>query len=268
MVFITAGMGGGTGTGGAPVIAEMSKDVGALTVAVVTKPFRFEGAKRAEVADKGIEELRDKVDTLITIPNDRILSVVDKQATLVEAFRVADDVLRQGVQGISDIITIPGMINVDFADVKAVMESQGSALMGIGYGKGDQRAVQAAQAAIASPLLETSIDGARGVLFNITGGPDLTLAEVYEAAEVIYKATDAEHVNIIFGTVVNDQMMGEVTITVLATGFDAKRPERRAVRPAEEEEPVAVAQAAPAAEPEPVLLGESELDIPAFLRRR
>ncbi|HPP76203.1 MAG TPA: cell division protein FtsZ, partial [Armatimonadota bacterium] len=175
MIFITAGMGGGTGTGAAPVIAEMSKELGALTVAVVTKPFGFEGAKRAKSAEMGIEELREKVDTLITIPNDRILSVVEKKATLIDAFRVADDVLRQGVQGISDIITIPGMINVDFADVKAIMQNQGSALMGIGLGSGDQRAAQAAQAATASPLLESSIDGARGVLMNITGGPDLTL---------------------------------------------------------------------------------------------
>ena len=268
MVFITAGMGGGTGTGAAPVIAEMSRALGALTVAVVTRPFTFEGAQRAKVADTGIEELRDKVDTLITIPNDRILSVVDKRATLLDAFRVADDVLRQGVQGISDIITVPGMINVDFADVKTIMENQGSALMGIGRGTGEQRAVQAAQAATASPLLESSIDGARGVLLNITGGPDLTLSEVHEAAEVIYRATDQEHVNIIFGTVVDERMSGEVRITVLATGFDATRPRKPIEAPQKKEEPVPEAAPKPAEEPVPVLAAESELDIPAFLRRR
>jgi cell division protein FtsZ len=264
MVFITAGMGGGTGTGAAPVIAEMCKELGALTVAVVTRPFGFEGAKRATTAEMGIEDLREKVDTLITIPNDRILSVVEKRATLVEAFRVADDVLRQGVQGISDIITIPGMVNVDFADVKAIMQNQGSALMGIGHGTGEQRAVQAAELATASPLLETSVEGARGVLLNITGGPDLTLAEVYEAAEVIYRATDQELVNIIFGTVVDDKMTGEVTITVLATGFDATRPQKAAAKPAPEEQ----VAPKPAEEPVPALVTESELDIPAFLRRR
>jgi len=268
MVFITAGMGGGTGTGAAPVIAEMSRALGALTVAVVTRPFTFEGAQRAKVADTGIEELRDKVDTLITIPNDRILSVVDKRATLLDAFRVADDVLRQGVQGISDIITVPGMINVDFADVKTIMENQGSALMGIGRGTGEQRAVQAAQAATASPLLESSIDGARGVLLNITGGPDLTLSEIHEAAEVIYRATDQEHVNIIFGTVVDERMSGEVRITVLATGFDATRPRKPIEVPQKKEEPVPEAAPKPAEEPVPVLAAESELDIPAFLRRR
>ncbi len=287
MVFITAGMGGGTGTGASGVIAEMSRELGALTIAVVTRPFGFEGARRAKSAEAGIEDLRDKVDTLITIPNDKILSVVEKKATLTEAFRVADDVLRQGVQGMSDIITIPGMINVDFADVKAIMQNQGSALMGIGYGKGDQRAIQAAQAATASPLLESSIDGARGVLLNITGGSDLMLSEVYEAAEVIYNATDQEHVNIIFGTVVDESMMGEVRITVLATGFDATRPERPAEKVAAQQQPVPQGQpkmptpqqgqaqparkltvVKPNEEPVTVATGESELDIPAFLRRR
>lgn len=269
MVFITAGMGGGTGTGAAPIIAEMSRELGALTVAVVTRPFGFEGAKRSTAAEAGIEDLRDKVDTLITIPNDKILSVVDKKATLTDAFRVADDVLRQGVQGISDIITIPGMINVDFADVKAIMQNQGSALMGIGHGSGEQRAVQAAEAATASPLLEASIDGARGVLLNITGGPDLTLSEVYEAADVIYRATDEEHVNIIFGTVVDEQMVGEVRITVLATGFDATRPQRPAAKQAAKPEPEPeIVEVKPIEEPVPALLGESEIDIPAFLRRR
>jgi len=268
MVFITAGMGGGTGTGAAPIIAEMARELGALTVAVVTRPFGFEGAQRAKVAEAGIEDLRDRVDTLITIPNDRILSVVDKKTTLIEAFRAADDVLRQGVQGISDIITVPGMVNVDFADVKAIMENQGSALMGIGRGSGEQRAVQAAEAATASPLLESSIDGARGVLLNITGGPDLTLSEVYDAAEVIYRATDQEHANIIFGTVVDEKMVGEVRITVLATGFDAARPKRTAEKPAGREEPTSVPVSMPAEESAPALVVENELDIPAFLRRR
>lgn len=267
MVFITAGMGGGTGTGAAGVIAEMSRELGALTVAVVTRPFAFEGAKRSVSAESGIEDLRDKVDTLITIPNDKILSVVNKNATLTDAFRVADDVLRQGVQGISDIITIPGMINVDFADVKAIMANQGSALMGIGHGSGEQRAVKAAQAATASPLLETAIDGARGVLLNITGGEDLTLSEVYEAADIIYRATDEEHVNIIFGTVVDERMVGEVRITVLATGFDATRPERPASKPEVKAEPEPRIQNL-IEEPVPAIMGESEIDIPAFLRRR
>jgi len=253
MVFITAGMGGGTGTGAAPLVAQISRELGALTVGVVTKPFSFEGPKRARAAEEGIESLRDKVDTIIVIPNDRLLSVTEKKATLMEAFRMADDVLRQGVQGISDIITIPGMINVDFADVKAVMSDAGSALMGIGYATGEQRAVDAAQAAISSPLLESTIEGARGVLLNITGGPDLTLSEVYEAADVIFKATDEREANIIFGTVINERFDGAVQVTVLATGFDGGRiasPERVAAR-----------ERMPRASTE-------ELDIPAFLRRR
>jgi len=254
MVFITAGMGGGTGTGAAPIVAELARELGALTVSVITRPFTFEGPRRARVADEGIESLRDKVDTIIVIPNDRLLSVTEKKATLIEAFRMADDVLRQGVQGISDIITIPGMINVDFADVKAVMTDAGSALMGIGYATGEHRAVEAAQAAISSPLLETSIDGARGVLLNITGGSDLTLAEVYEAADVVFKATDEREANIIFGTVINDRFDGGVQVTVLATGFDGGRPiasERMAAR-----------------DRIPVRAASEELDIPAFLRRR
>ena len=269
MVFIAAGMGGGTGTGAAPVIAEMSKEMGALTVAVVTRPFGFEGPRRALVADEGVMRLRDVVDTLITIPNDRLLNVVDKKATLTEAFKVADDVVRQGVQGVSDIITIPGMINVDFADVKTIMENQGTALMGIGYASGEQKAVHAAELACASPLLETTIDGARGVLLNITGGPDLTLSEVYEAADVVYKACDSENVNVIFGTVIDDSMQNEVRITILATGFDGARmqPARAAVGAAVEEEgapkPAAVFQAL-----DQPIIPDGELDIPAFLRRR
>lgn len=271
MVFIAAGMGGGTGTGAAPVIAEMSKEMGALTVAVVTRPFGFEGPRRARVADVGVKELRDRVDTLITIPNDRILNVVDKKATLNDAFKVADDVVRQGVQGISDIITIPGMINVDFADVKTIMENQGTALMGIGAACGEQKAVHAAEAACASPLLETTIDGARGVLINITGGTDLTLTEVYEAADIVYKACDVENVNVIFGTVIDGSMQNEVRITVLATGFDVvERPpqlvEARAKASVSEEGgPV---PSASVDHREPVLIPEGELDIPAFLRRR
>jgi cell division protein FtsZ len=220
MVFVTAGMGGGTGTGAAPVIAEIAKDMGILTVAVVTKPFRFEGPRRARLADEGIDNLKDHVDTVIVIPNDRLLNVVEKKATLMDAFKEADDVLRQGVQGISDIITVPGTINVDFADVKAVMSDAGSALMGIGFADGDHRAVEAAQAAISSPLLETDIAGARAVLVNVTAGPDLTLQEVYEAADLIREGTDAEDANIIFGTVVDPRLQGAVRITVLATGFE------------------------------------------------
>ncbi|MEN6356044.1 MAG: cell division protein FtsZ [Armatimonadota bacterium] len=269
MVFITAGMGGGTGTGAAPVIAEMSKEMGALTVAVVTRPFGFEGPRRARVADGGVKGLRERVDTLITIPNDRLLDVVDKKATLTDAFKVADDVVRQGVQGISDIITIPGMINVDFADVKAIMQDQGTALMGIGFGSGEQKAAHAAQIACASPLLETTIDGARGVLINITGGPDLTLSEVYDAADIVYKACDTDDVNIIFGTVIDESMHNEVRITVLATGFDGQ--ERHQM--AEAKAMAAVGEGMPPTPSatlgvEPTLLPEGELDIPAFLRRR
>jgi len=270
MVFIAAGMGGGTGTGAAPVIAEMSKDLGALTVAVVTKPFGFEGPRRARTAESGVNELRERVDTLITIPNDRLLSVVEKRATLTEAFKVADDVVRQGVQGISDIITIPGMINVDFADVKTIMENQGSALMGIGTANGEQKAVHAAEMACASPLLETTIDGARGVLINITGGPDLTLTEVYDAADIVYKACDADNVNVIFGTVIDPSLQNEVRITVLATGFDSVEKSNEPVRAkaaavvGEESAP----KPAATVEPKEAFVPEGELDIPAFLRRR
>ena len=255
MVFITAGMGGGTGTGASPLIAQLSKEEGALTVAVVTKPFKFEGPHRSYVASEGIKILKQHVDTLITIPNDRLLEVVDKRVPITEAFRVADDVLRQGVQGISDLITTPGVINLDFADVRAVMENAGSAVMGIGVGSGEGRAVQAAQNAISSPLLETSIKGAKRILFNITACPDLALSEVNEAAEVIAQAANAEDATIIWGLVIDDRMEDEVRITVIATGFDLERaPEEE--RKAEPERP---------ALPE---LGEEEIDIPAFLRRR
>jgi len=222
MIFITAGMGGGTGSGAAPVIAEIAKDLGALTVGVVTKPFSFEGMRRKLVAEQYTELLKEKVDTLITIPNDRLREVVDKKTSIVDAFRVVDDVLRQGVQGISDLITVPGLINLDFADVKTIMREAGSSMMGIGMGTGENRAVDAAKAAVMSPLLEVNITGARGILFNVTGGSDLGLFEVNEAAEVIREAADAE-ANIIFGTVIDDRMRDEVKVTVIATGFDSSR---------------------------------------------
>lgn len=251
MVFVTAGMGGGTGTGGAPVVAEVAREVGALTVGVVTRPFTFEGKKRASQAERGIQELKNKVDTLITIPNDRLLQVVDKHTSINEAFRIADDVLRQGVQGISDLIAVPGLINLDFADVKTIMIDTGTALMGIGSASGENRATEAARKAISSPLLETSIDGARGVLLNITGGPDLGLFEVNEAAEIIAQAADPE-ANIIFGAVIDEKMGDEVRVTVIATGFD-QRPEQN----------------------KKLSLGDiksftsdDDLDIPAFLRRK
>ncbi|MDQ6826790.1 MAG: cell division protein FtsZ [Candidatus Eremiobacteraeota bacterium] len=218
LVFITAGMGGGTGTGAAPVIAELARESGALAVAVVTKPFAFEGRRRMQVAESGIAELESKVDTLITIPNERILQVIEKRTPLNEAFAYADDVLRQGIQGISDLITQPGLINLDFADVKTIMSDAGSAMMGIGDGTGEHRAADAAQKAIASPLLETTIEGARGVIFNITGGPDMAMYEVNEAAEMISRAVDPD-AQIIFGASVDPNMTGKVRVTVLASGF-------------------------------------------------
>jgi len=252
MVFITAGMGGGTGTGAAPIVAEVSKEIGALTVGVVTRPFSFEGRKRAEQAETGIQELKSRVDTLIVIPNDRLLQVVDKQTSITEAFRVADDVLRQGVQGISDLIAVPGLINLDFADVKTIMLNTGSALMGIGRASGDRRAVEAANMAISSPLLETSIEGAKGVLLNITGGSDLGLFEVNEAAETIAAAADPD-ANIIFGAVIDENCGDEIRITVIATGFD--RVEKREKRLA-------------GGEIDMKPLTSEDLEIPAFLRKR
>jgi cell division protein FtsZ len=218
MVFITCGLGGGTGTGAAPVIAEIARDVGALTVAVVTRPFSFEGAQRRTIGDKGLEELAGKVDTIISIPNDRILQIIDKKTSLLDAFAVVDDVLKQGVKGISELITKPGLINVDFADVKAVMKESGSALMGIGQAGGESRAVDAAKAAIDSPLLELSIEGAKGVLFTISGPNDLSMNEVNEAARLITASVDSG-AKIIFGTTIDDTLKGEVTVTVIATGF-------------------------------------------------
>src|SRR6266851_155766 len=281
MIFVTAGMGGGTGTGGAPVIAEIAKDIGALTVAVVTKPFGFEGAKRKLLAEQGISDLVDKVDTLITIPNDRLLQVVEKRTSMVDAFRIVDDVLRQGVQGISDLITVPGLINLDFADVKTIMSNAGSALMGIGHGSGETRAADAARQAITSPLLEQSIDGARGVLFTITGSPDLTLVEVNEAAEIIHAAADPE-ANIIFGAVIDERMGGEVKISVIATAFEQARAIRRLEGPMYKRQAPSVEQrassasavsAAPTMAPhprteEPKKYAADDLEVPSFLRRR
>ena len=220
MVFVTAGMGGGTGTGAAPIVAECAKEVGALTVGVVTKPFAFEGKRRRAAAEKGIEFLTQKVDTIIVIPNDKLLQVVDKKCTITDAFSKADDVLRQGIKGISDLIQIPGLINLDFADVKTIMTEQGEALMGIGVGEGENRAADAAKMAINSPLLETSIDGAKGILLNISGSSDLSIFEVNEAAEIISDAADPD-ANIIFGSVIDESLGGKVQITVVATGFNS-----------------------------------------------
>jgi cell division protein FtsZ len=221
MVFITCGLGGGTGTGASPIIADIARDLGALTVAIVTKPFMFEGQQRRSIAEAGLEELAEKVDTIITIPNDRLLQVIDKKTTLMDAFSVVDDVLRQGVQGISEVITVSGLINVDFADVKAIMSGSGSALMGIGQGSGENRAVDAAKTAIDSPLLEMSIDGARGILFTVTGSSDLAMYEINEAAKIITGASD-DDAKVIFGAVIKEDMKDEVKITVVATGFEGK----------------------------------------------
>ncbi len=246
MVFITAGMGGGTGTGAAPVVADLAREIGALTVAVITRPFGFEGPKRSRMAENGVTSLMGRVDTIITIPNDKLLSVVERRTTLKEAFRVADDVLRQGVQGISDIITIPGQINVDFADVRAVMANAGPALMGIGYGVSDQRALQAAQGATNSPLLEQTIHGAKGLLVNITSSEDLTLTETSEAMAYIQSLCDVDDANIFFGTVVDPDMDGSVRITVLATGFNPYSSEGRRVAEATYAAPIEVPTTAPA----------------------
>jgi len=267
MVFVTAGEGGGTGTGAAPVIAEIAKnEIGALTVGVVTRPFEFEGAKRAKQAAEGIQRLRENVDTLIIIPNERLLSIVERRTTILDAFREADDVLRQGVQGITDLITIPGLINLDFADVRTVMQDQGSALMGIGTAGGEARSTEAAKAAISSPLLEESVEGATGVLLNITGGRDLGLFEVNEAAEIISTASAADS-NIIFGAVIDEGMGDEVRVTVIATGFDSSRPvarlPRRTGRAAERSgRDVTLDDRDRSA----LEIGDDEIDIPPFLR--
>jgi cell division protein FtsZ len=266
MVFITAGMGGGTGTGSSSVIAEVAKLEGALTIGVVTRPFRWEGKVRNENAEEGIKTLRDKVDALIVIPNDRLAQVVDRKTTLEEAFRIADDVLRQGVQGIADLIVNPGVINLDFADVKAVMTETGEALMGIGFGSGDNRAEDAAKQAVASPLLETSIDGAQGILFNITAGKDITLHECEKAAEIVKASADGA-ANIIFGVVNDDRMQGEVKITVIATGFGRKRAAMQ--QAASTTENTTIEYSRPVVESRPVMPSEEDdLNIPAFLRNR
>ena len=223
MIFVTAGEGGGTGTGGAPVVAEIGRELGALTVGVVTQPFAFEGRVRTEQAEQGIQTLRENVDTLIVIENDRLLQVVERSTPVTEAFRMVDDILRQGVQGITDLITVPGLINLDFADVRTIMRDAGSALMGIGVAQGENRAMEAARAAISSPLLETSLDGATGILLNITGGPDLGLAEVDEAAQVVTAAADA-NANVIFGAVIDEAMGDSVRVTAIATGFGGRPP--------------------------------------------
>jgi cell division protein FtsZ len=255
MVFITAGEGGGTGTGGAPIIAEVAKEeIGALTVAVVTRPFAFEGRKRAVQSEEGIKRLREAVDTLIVIPNDRLLKVAEKKTSIMDAFRIADDVLRQGTQGITDLITVPGLINLDFADVRAIMHDAGSALMGIGVSSGENRAQEAAKGAIASPLLESGIEGAEGVLLSISGGSDLGLFEVNEAAEAVAQAASPD-ANIIFGAVIDDAMTDEIRVTVIATGFDGRR-SQQALDFQDASEPM------PSFEP----TGEDDLDIPAFLR--
>jgi cell division protein FtsZ len=255
MIFITAGEGGGTGTGGAPVVAELGREIGALTVGVVTKPFGFEGRRRSQQAEQGIDSLRDKLETLIVIENDRLLQVVEKQTSVVDAFRQADDVLRQGVQGITDLITVPGLVNLDFADVRTIMREAGSALMGIGTASGDNRAAEAARAAVSSPLLESSIEGATGILLNITGGSDIGLFEVNEAAEVVTSAADV-NANVIFGAVIDDTMGEDVRVTVIATGFGAGRRRRRAG--AETPAPVTSASSEQSA--------ENGLDVPSFLR--
>ncbi len=259
MIFVTCGMGGGTGTGAAPIVAEISRELGALTVAVVTKPFSFEGLRRKRIAEEGIMELQSKVDTLITIPNDRLLQVIDKKTSLYDAFSVVDDILRSGVQGISDLITYHGSPNVDFADVKAIMQNAGSALMGIGRGTGESRALEAAKMAVDSPLLELSIDGAKGILFNITGGPDMSMYEIDEAARVITEASDPD-ANIIFGAVIDEAMQGEIKITVIATGFDEAYSQKRKMNE------IPRSQSQPRQE-EPEERQE-ELDVPAIFRKK
>jgi cell division protein FtsZ len=273
LVFVTAGMGGGTGTGAAPAIADIARQMGALTVGVVTKPFSFEGRKRAQQAENGVKALKEKVDTLIVIPNDRLLEIVDKNTPMLEAFREADNVLRQGVQGISDLIAVPGLINLDFADVKTIMTERGSALMGIGVGSGENRASDAAKKAIMSPLLETSIDGARGVLLNITGGSNLSLYEVNEAADIVASASDQE-VNMIFGAVINENLKDDIIVTVIATGFEesaqkAANLEKRQGNPVTARPQVAAAKEEERVEVRPFQnFNANNLDVPTFLRNR
>jgi len=258
MVFVTAGQGGGTGTGGAPVVADIARELDALTVGVVTRPFAFEGKLRADQAEQGIQTLRDSVDTLIVIENDRLLQVVERSTPVTEAFRMVDDILRQGVQGITDLITVPGLINLDFADVRTIMREAGSALMGIGVSRGENRAVDAARAAISSPLLETSLDGATGILLNMTGGPDLGLAEVDEAAKVVTGAADP-NANVIFGAVIDESLGEDVRVTVIATGFGSRPRRRRAEAPVG----VGASERPPLRAPS---VQDVDIDIPSFLK--
>ena len=263
MIFVTAGEGGGTGTGAAPIVAELGRELEALTVGVVTRPFGFEGRRRAEQAEQGIQNLRDRVDTLIVIENDRLLQVVEKKTPVTEAFRIADDILRQGVQGITDLITVPGLVNLDFADVRTIMRDAGSALMGIGTARGEGRATAAANAAVSSPLLETTLDGATGVLLNITGPADVGLFEVNEAAEVVTSHADA-NANGIFGAVIDESLGEDVRVTVIATGFGGGRPRRR--RPEAAAVPTTSSESAvPSFDPRP-RSEEAEIDVPSFLR--
>ncbi len=284
MVFITAGMGGGTGTGAAPIVAKAARELGALTIGVVTKPFMFEGSKRSNSAEHGIEQLREHVDTLIIIPNDRLLELTDKRVSLNESFRMADDVLRQGIQGISELITVPGLINLDFADVQTIMSEGGAALMAVGLGSGEDRARMAAEQAVSSRLLDVTIDGARGILFNITGGNNLSLFEVNQAAAII-RETAHPDANLIFGAVIDESMGDDMRITVIATGFEthqtrrqvmqqfSSRPSASESRPAPQQQPVERPSSPPvreSAQREPVepKFSPNNLDIPAFLRRR
>ncbi len=269
LVFVTAGEGGGTGTGGAPVVAAVAREIGAVTIAIVTRPFNFEGNRRQRQAQDGIDVLRDVADTVIAIPNDRLLDVVERSTSVVEAFRHADDILRQGVQGITDLITVPGFINLDFADVRTIVKDAGTALLGIGMAEGENRAQVAADMAIRSPLLETSIDGARGLLLNITGGSDVTLYEVNEAAGVIAQAADVD-ANIIFGAVVDERLEGKISITVVATGFgDAARPARRAASDEQPRRPEARRERPPERAPRPSSAPSSggDFDIPSFVHQ-
>ncbi len=275
MVFITAGMGGGTGTGGAPVVAQIAKEIGALTIGVVTRPFTFEGSRRIQSAEMGIARLKEKADTLIVIPNDRLLQIVDKRANLQQSFQVADDVLRQGVQGISELITVPGLINLDFADVRTIMSEGGAALMAVGEAKGEDAARMAAEQAISSQLLDITIDGARGILFNVTGGPDLTLYDVNQAAAII-KETAHPDVNLIFGAVIDPNMKDMVRITVIATGFERTGVPRRMVEAKAREKAREVTATPEAKQPmetsvkefQPRAINTEDIDIPTFLRNR
>lgn len=285
MVFVTAGMGGGTGTGATPIVAKVAREVGALSIGVVTRPFTFEGAQRSRIAEQGIEQLKEHVDTLIVIPNDRLLEAADKRVSLLDSFRLADDVLRQGIQGISELITVPGLINLDFADVKTIMSLGGAALMAVGTGSGDDRAREAAEQALSSHLLDVTIDGARGILFNVTGGSDLSLYEINQAASII-RETAHPDVNLIFGAVIDDDMGEEIRITVIATGFEHGMPLVRSLsRPVSQPSPREMPSQAPVRESVPVSASAkrsssessssvqpdyriNDLDIPAFLRKR